>query len=123
MEKIVNGELYTVIPYEDLRKFIGSEIFLMYRHSGGIVGRGVLRDLSPYQDGVNLNGVTYLLGWVNQLCYHLDSCFIPYVKGPLIINPNAPSYCYCDGPAVNKRCFDTFTVEKVCVRCHRRKQS
>lgn len=117
---IYEGEEYELVPYEELSSCVGEEV-LMYRES---IRSGGLMEIAGWEG----NTLLYATRAPWSGCSHcaVDRCFyvepeswcLPYRR----VHQTGLRFCRCNGPGEDKRCFDTFKVEKVCVRCHFRKR-
>ena len=125
MKRIMwEGEEWELIPWEELKDVVGTEV-LIYRDN---------------PENTICAGVRICIKWDGEYLFYdrkihthehcnfgrgmwndPDRWYLPYRK--VNTDPNAPSYCCCNGPVVDRRCFDTFKIEKVCVRCRKRKRN
>ena len=125
MKRIMwKGEEWELIPWEELKDVVGTEVLIYKDNPGYLRWAGKIictkwdeRDIF-YDRKLNTNDRCD----VNRYMWlEPEKWYLPYRK--VNVDPNAPSYCYCDGPTVDRRCFDTFKIEKVCVRCRKRKRN
>lgn len=118
------GEQWELIPFDELKNYEGQELlmFNVYRQVGGLmVIPKIERRLRGYSLVYNnpspWNGSRTCMIEPDMYNYSRDNR-MPYRR----VGPVDPLKCYCNGPTVSKWCYDSNKVEKLCVRCKKRKR-
>ena len=129
MSVMIEGKEYFLIPFERLADCIGMTITPYNVRDRKVLDIFELDSISSDQDdSINLDNHNNRAGlWVRPSFWDDPSrWYLPYTSEKIdetVVARPRPTYCRCNGPAEDRRCFDTFTVESCCVRCHNRKRS
>lgn len=112
-----DGRLWRPMTYEEAKECTGKEVLLCHPHEGNMY---VIRINHIF---VNNASISFHYESPTPWGTHSGGFYLEeeltwwYLPAESI----DATLCYCSGPAENKWCFDTNTVEPLCCRCHKRK--
>lgn len=121
---IFEGEEWEKVPWENIEDCVGKEVLLYGTHTTCeneiVICSNVkqARNQKVLWFDIGRHGCTHCTFYDSG--YHSGGCmYFPYLR---VNKDTANNCCRCGGPSIDKWCYDTNRIEKLCARCKKRKR-